>query len=83
MKIINFDLRNRYCTLRVFSGTSRVCAKALQYFAQCLTSEDSSLVTNIKAHVNEAIEKPTDSTPTLKQTNGEFQCSKGFIILEI
>ena len=38
---------------------------------------------NIKAHLNEAIEKATDGTPTLTQTSGEFQCSKGFIIQEI
>ncbi|XP_044174621.1 condensin-2 complex subunit D3-like isoform X3 [Acropora millepora] len=54
-----------------------VRAKALQYFAQCLTSEDSSLVVNIKAHLNEAIEKATDSTPTLTQTSGQQSESKG------
>ncbi|KAK2566128.1 Condensin-2 complex subunit D3, partial [Acropora cervicornis] len=54
-----------------------VRAKALQYFAQCLTSEDSSLVVNIKAHLNEAIEKATDGTPTLTQTSGQQNESKG------
>ena len=46
-------------------------AKALQHFAQCATSEDSSLVLSVKQALHEALEQPADGTPTLnRQNNG-------------
>lgn len=49
----------------------RVRAKALQYFAQCATSEDRSLVLKVKEMLHEALENPADGTPTVnRQTRG-------------
>ena len=46
-------------------------AKALQYFAQCATSEDRSLVLKVKEMLHEALESPADGTPTVnRQTRG-------------
>ncbi|XP_068707976.1 condensin-2 complex subunit D3-L-like isoform X1 [Montipora foliosa] len=55
-----------------------VRSKALQYFAQCLTSEDTSLVENVKASLNETVERPADGTPTSNRQNiGHQTVSKG------
>lgn len=49
----------------------RVRAKALQYFAQCATSEDRSLVLKVKEMLHEALDNPADGTPTVnRQTRG-------------
>ena len=46
-------------------------AKSLQYFAQCATSEDRSLVLKVKEMLHEALESPADGTPTVnRQTRG-------------
>jgi len=50
----------------------RVRAKALQYFAQCATSENSSLVTRVKEMLRESLKRPAEGTPTVnRQSNGE------------
>ncbi|KAM7435860.1 Condensin-2 complex subunit D3 [Porites harrisoni] len=49
-----------------------VRAKALQYFAQCATSEDRSLVVKVKEILHEALENPADGTPTVnRQTRAQ------------
>ncbi|KAJ7392207.1 Condensin-2 complex subunit D3 [Desmophyllum pertusum] len=48
-----------------------VRAKALQYFAQCATSGNSSLMTRVKETLHEPLERPTEGTPTSNRpTNG-------------
>ncbi|XP_020601243.1 condensin-2 complex subunit D3-like [Orbicella faveolata] len=49
-----------------------VRAKALQYFAQCATSENSSLVTRVKETLREPLKRPAEGTPTVnRQSNGQ------------
>lgn len=50
----------------------RVRAKALQYFAQCATSENSLLVTRVKEILCDPQQRPAEGTPTVnRQSNGE------------
>lgn len=50
----------------------RVRAKALQYFAQCATLENSALVLRVKEALHEPLESPAEGTPTLnRQANSE------------
>lgn len=50
----------------------RVRAKALQYFAQCATSENSLLVTRVKEILRDPQQRPAEGTPTVnRQSNGE------------
>lgn len=47
-------------------------AKALQYFAQCATLENSALVLRVKEALHEPLESPAEGTPTLnRQANSE------------
>ncbi|XP_027044721.1 condensin-2 complex subunit D3-like [Pocillopora damicornis] len=49
-----------------------VRAKALQYFAQCATLENSALVLRVKEALHEPLESPAEGTPTLnRQANSK------------
>ena len=63
-----------YCKLHQcnFVITFRVRAKALQYFAQCATSENDVLVTRVKETLRDPLQRPAEGTPTVnRQSNGE------------
>ena len=80
MLLLHKDCENNYqmytallqITPLQFCCHFRVRAKALQYFAQCATSENSSLVTRVKETLRDPLQRPAEGTPTVnRQSNGE------------